>query len=146
MLVGKFDQACGLPHRLLANAVDANFADDFQSGTRGFQCRDMCSPVHEAERRLSVADFSWLERKRILMGKPAGEFGLKFLTQIVANIQVSNARPSTEPFQNAAAGEVDVKLLNIDGHGAKRLKDVKNNHRSDVMGLLNDCLCVLGKS
>jgi hypothetical protein len=56
--------------------------------------------------------------ERIFVREPAGEFRLEFLAQVGADVEIGDAGASAEPLEDASAGEVGVKRLDVNGNGA----------------------------
>src|SRR6266478_1178956 len=56
VLVCELDEARGLAFGFLADFLHANFANNFETGTRRLDCGDVRGSVHESVRRIRVAD------------------------------------------------------------------------------------------
>src|SRR5208282_1567395 len=120
-MVGDFDQASSLAFGFLADFFHSNFLNDFQAGTRGFNRGNVRGSIHKAEGRIGVTDGAGRELERIFVREPSDELRFKFLTQVRANVEIGDAGASAKPFEDASAGEVGVKRLDVYGQGAKRL-------------------------
>src|SRR5437879_2908952 len=72
VLVGKLDEAGGLTFRFLADFLHAHFLNNFEAGTRRLDCGNVRGSVHESVWRISVADGSGCELKRIFVREPSG--------------------------------------------------------------------------
>src|ERR1700745_1908801 len=69
--------------------------------------------VHEAERGIGVTGGADFEIERLLVRGPSGEFRCELGPQIGAYVEICDARPATQPFQNAATGKINIQLLHV---------------------------------
>src|SRR6516164_10768667 len=136
VLISQFDQERGLPLGLLTNVGDASLGKDGQSRPCRLQGWDVGRAVHEAVRRVGIAVGTDFEVERVLVSKPSRDPRLQVPAQIGAHVEVADTRSSAEPFQDAAAGKIDIQLLHVDRHGAGRVKRVEHYVRAYAMRLL----------
>ena len=137
------DQPRGLALRLLANLADAYIADDPQPRLRRVQRRHVRRAVHEAIRRVRVPCRPDLERKRIFVHSPPGERRHERAAEIGPHVEIRGSRSAAEPFQHAAAGEIDLEIVDGNRHAAQRLKGVQDHVSSDLVSAIDDRLRVL---
>src|ERR1039458_9609203 len=119
VLIGELDQAGGLAFRFLADFFYAYLLNDFQSGTRCFDRRNVRGSVHKSEGRIGVTDGASGEGKRIFVGEPSGEFRLQLPAEIGTNGEIGNSGTAAEPLEHASAGKVGVERLDVDRDGAE---------------------------
>src|SRR5207248_6068801 len=98
------------------NPVHADFSDDLQSRPGVFECRVMRRSIHEAVGRARVARPSHFKAKRILVCDSTGKAWLEFLAQVWTDVQIPKPWTAAEPLQHAAAGEVHIQFLNVNGN------------------------------
>src|SRR6185312_14978942 len=79
----------------------------------------------------------------MLMGEPAGDFGLQLLRQVRTHIEVGSSGAAAEPLEHASDGEIGVDGLHIKRHVAQRLEGVHHNQSAHAVRLVDDGLHVL---
>ena len=72
------------------------------------------------------------------MREPACKFWLQLFAQVWTHVQITHAGAAAKPLQNAAAGEVGIERLNVDGDGAERLEGVEHDVGANFVGFFDD--------
>ena len=136
--VDELDEQRRLAHRVGADPLDADLADDLVAGARGVVGGDVRRAGEEprrAGRRLHLG----LERERPRVTVPAGERGLELLGEVGPHVEPAGARPAAEPLDGAADAELDPERRHVERHRARRLVRVEADVRAGVAARARRC-------
>ena len=138
-LVDEVDEQRRLPHRVLADPLDADLGDDLVAGARRVVRRDDRRARQEARRagrRLHLG----LERERPRVPLPARERRLELLGEVGPHVEPAGARPAAQPLDRAADAELDAERRHVERHRARRLVRVEADVRAGLVRALDDAL------
>src|SRR4029077_1719542 len=101
--------------------------------------------VHEAERRIGIANRSDFETHGVLMSEPASKLRLKFLDEGRTHVEVGDAGAAAEPLQNSPAGKIGVESLHVYRHCSQRLVGIQHHVGTDLVSFFDDRLGILNE-
>src|SRR6266481_4446746 len=130
------DQTRGHSNRFFTDRGDANFVEDIQSGPAGVERRNMRRAVQIAKGIFARINRAGFECKWPLVCDPSSQRGPQFRAQIFADVEVSDAGPTTEPLQNSAHRKIRPQASNVQRNGPRRLKRIEDDVGADAVGPL----------
>src|SRR5438105_2123818 len=133
-----FDQPRGHARGLLADGCDADLIENAQAGAASKKRGNVRRAVQIAVGIFARVDGAGLKGKRAAMGDPAGERGLQFGAQVLADVEISDSGAAAEPLEHAADREIGAEGANIDGNGPGGLESVENDVRANAVGACDD--------